>query len=55
MNKPAPRSSAALKPGANCWRSERAGRAALIVDAADYFRLIRQAMLRAEKQILLIG
>ena len=43
------------KPGRNCWRVERAGRASLIVDAADYFRLARQAMLRAEKQILLIG
>lgn len=43
------------KPGLNCWRVERAGRASLIVDAADYFRLARQAMLRAEKQILLIG
>ncbi len=43
------------KPGHNCWRVERAARASLIVDAADYFRLARQAMLRAEKQILLIG
>lgn len=43
------------EPGRNCWRIERAGRASLIVDAADYFRLARQAMLRAEKQILLIG
>ena len=43
------------RPGQNCWRIERAGRASLIVDAADYFRLARQAMLRAEKQILLIG
>ena len=43
------------EPGRNCWRVERADRASLIVDAADYFRLARQAMLRAEKQILLIG
>ena len=42
-------------PGRNCWRIERAGRAALIVDAADYFHLARKAMLRAKKQILLIG
>jgi phospholipase D1/2 len=41
--------------GRNCWRVERANRASLIVDAADYFRLARQAMLRAKKQILLIG
>lgn len=43
------------EPGRNCWRVEHAARASLIVDAADYFRLARQAMLRAEKQILLIG
>ena len=43
------------QPGRNCWRVERAGRASLIVDAADYFRLARQAMLRAKEQILLIG
>ena len=47
--------SSILEPGRNCWRVEQAARASLIVDAADYFRLARQAMLRAEKQILLIG
>jgi phospholipase D1/2 len=44
-----------LEPGRNCWRIARAHRAALIVDACDYFRLVRQAMLEAEKQILLMG
>src|SRR5687767_4304343 len=44
-----------LQAGRNCWRIERAQRAALIVDAADYFRLARQAMLKARSQILLIG
>ena len=44
-----------LEPGRNCWRIERAERAALVVDAADYFRLARQAMLDAKSQILLIG
>jgi phospholipase D1/2 len=44
-----------LEPGRNCWRIERADRAALVVDAADYFALARKAMLRAEEQILLIG
>ena len=51
MSRPAP----IPQPGLNCWRLERAGRASLIVDAANYFRLARKAMLRAEKQILLIG
>ena len=47
--------TAVVEPGRNCWRVEHADRASLIVDAADYFRLARQAMLRAEKQIMLIG
>ncbi len=45
----------ALEPGRNCWRVARAARAALIVDAADYYRLAREAMLAARSQILLIG
>jgi phospholipase D1/2 len=44
-----------LQPGQNCWRIERAERASLIVDAADYFRLARRAMLEARSQILIIG
>ena len=44
-----------LEPGRNCWRIERAGRAALIVDAADYYRHAVQAMIEAEHQIMLIG
>ncbi|HYE28605.1 MAG TPA: phospholipase D-like domain-containing protein [Allosphingosinicella sp.] len=44
-----------LEPGRNCWRIARARRAALIVDGCDYFRLVRQAMLKAERQIMLIG
>ncbi len=39
----------------HCWRVERANRASLIVDAADYFRIARKAMCGAEKQILLVG
>ena len=44
-----------LEPGRNCWRIERANRAALIVDACDYYRLARQAMLQAKSEIMLIG
>ncbi|MGZ8311041.1 MAG: phospholipase D-like domain-containing protein [Allosphingosinicella sp.] len=44
-----------LRPGRNCWRIERSGRAALVVDAADYFRVARAAMMNARSQILLIG
>ena len=44
-----------LDLGRNCWRIASASRAAVVVDAADYFRVARQAMLKARKQILLIG
>jgi phospholipase D1/2 len=44
-----------VQPGRNCWRVARANRAALVVDGCDYFRLVRQAMLKARKQILLVG
>lgn len=44
-----------LKPGHNCWRIDRATRATVIVDADDYFRAARAAMLKATKQIVLVG
>ena len=50
-----PQHRSPLEPGENCWRIESCDRAALIVDAADYFRFARQAMLEAKQQILMIG
>jgi phosphatidylserine/phosphatidylglycerophosphate/cardiolipin synthase-like enzyme len=44
-----------LVPGRTCWRIERADRLALIVDAANYFRLAKAAMLKAQHSIMLIG
>ena len=44
-----------FEPGRNCWKVERADRATVIVDACDYYRVIRQAMLEAKKRILIIG
>ncbi|HEY0624046.1 phospholipase D-like domain-containing protein [Sphingomonas sp.] len=44
-----------FEPGRNCWRVEAASRLSVIIDADDYFRAARQAMLTAKKQILLIG
>ena len=44
-----------LAPGRNCWRIERADRLAVIVDAEDYFRVAKEAMLRARHSIHLIG
>ncbi len=42
-------------PREDCWRIERAGRASVIVDAEDYFRHARAAMLKAKQRIMLIG
>ena len=44
-----------MKPGDACWRVERAERMTVIVDAEDYFRTARAAMLSAKRRILLIG
>ena len=48
-------SDALLRPGATCWRVARASRAALIVDAADYFLHLRTTLIRAERAVYLIG
>jgi phosphatidylserine/phosphatidylglycerophosphate/cardiolipin synthase-like enzyme len=44
-----------LTPGQTCWRVVRADQFACIVDAADYFRYAKAAMLRAQSRIMLIG
>lgn len=41
--------------GHNCWRIERADRARMIVDAADYYALLARLMAGAKERILLIG
>ena len=41
--------------GHNCWRIARAEKAAVIVDAADYYRIIAAAMEAAEKRIFVVG
>lgn len=43
------------RPGETCWRIETANRFALIVDAADYFRAAKAAMLKARHTITLVG
>src|SRR3546814_8441570 len=44
-----------LELGRNCWRIEHATQATVIVDADEYFKAARAAMLKAKKQILLVG
>ena len=44
-----------VQPGRNCWRVDRAGHFYCVQDAADYFRLVRQAILGARKTIFTLG
>jgi len=49
------RDTGLLRPGATCWRVERARRAAMLPDGAAYFSAMRAAMERARRSILLVG
>ena len=44
-----------VQPNHNVWRVARAGRAAMLVDGANYFAAIRGAMIRAERSIMIAG
>ncbi len=46
---------AILKPGENCWRIERADKAAVIVDAAEYFKIVHAVVQQARRSVILIG
>ncbi len=48
-------STGILREGETCWRQAQADRFRLIVDAADYFRAAKAAMLAARHSIFLIG
>lgn len=44
-----------LDVGRNCWRMEEASRFALIIDAEDYFRAVKDAILQARHNVFLVG
>ena len=44
-----------FEEGRNCWRVARAERVGLIVDAAAYFAALREALIAARREVLLIG
>ena len=44
-----------LRPGTNCWRVDRARHFYAVQDAADYFRLVRQALLSARRTVFILG
>lgn len=44
-----------LRPGDTCWRVERAGRVAVLVENAAYFAAVRVALENARRSIALLG
>src|SRR5262245_46408453 len=42
-------------PGRTCWRRERAGRVAFLVDGSSYFGALAAALERAERRVLIVG
>jgi phosphatidylserine/phosphatidylglycerophosphate/cardiolipin synthase-like enzyme/uncharacterized membrane protein YdjX (TVP38/TMEM64 family) len=44
-----------LRPNRNVWRVERASRAAVLLDAAEFFGAVREAFLKARRGIYVIG
>ena len=44
-----------LKPGRNCWQVAKARRGAVLVDAADYYRHLHDALSKAERSIVILG
>src|SRR5688572_11671825 len=44
-----------VQAGKNCWRVDRAHQFFCIQDAADYFKLVRHALLAARKTVFILG
>ncbi|AXQ93708.1 phospholipase D-like domain-containing protein [Cereibacter azotoformans] len=44
-----------LRSGETCWRIERADRLAVIIDAADYFARVKQAILEARHSVIMVA
>jgi phosphatidylserine/phosphatidylglycerophosphate/cardiolipin synthase-like enzyme/uncharacterized membrane protein YdjX (TVP38/TMEM64 family) len=44
-----------LRRGRNVWRIERADRMAVLIDAAAYFRAVREALLKAQRSVFIVG
>lgn len=44
-----------FRPGHNCWRVERAGRVAILIDGEAYFRAFHAAVGLAQRSILIVG
>jgi phospholipase D1/2 len=49
------RGASLFRPGANCWRTARAQRLAVLVDGEEYFDAFAAAATRAERSILILA
>src|SRR3954469_15167592 len=47
--------AALLRPGCNVWRIERAKRATILIDGAAFFSAVRQAFIKAQRSIFIVG
>ena len=54
LDKPLP-GTGLLQPGRNCWRIEPAARFAMLVDADDYFRAVRTAIVNARHSVFILS
>jgi phospholipase D1/2 len=48
-------SESVIRPGHNAWRRERAGRAAVLMDAGQYFGAVREALKNARSTAFIVG
>ncbi len=44
-----------LDPSKNCWKTATAQRAAFIIDGENYFRALHEAMIKAQRSIMIVG
>lgn len=44
-----------LRPGRNCWKIARAGRATVLIDGADYFAALEKTIRSATRSIVILG
>jgi phosphatidylserine/phosphatidylglycerophosphate/cardiolipin synthase-like enzyme/uncharacterized membrane protein YdjX (TVP38/TMEM64 family) len=44
-----------VQAGRNCWKVDRANQFSCIQDAADYFKLVREALLAARRTVFILG
>jgi phosphatidylserine/phosphatidylglycerophosphate/cardiolipin synthase-like enzyme/uncharacterized membrane protein YdjX (TVP38/TMEM64 family) len=54
MTRPEAHAASLLCPGSNCWVCERADRVRIVQDG-DYYRLFRDAVLRAERTVFILA